>query len=174
MVELKIMASDKFHILCLGGGGSGKDDFQLEAPPMVDNIACKMELLHTSGDSQFSSMQDQWMSRSDGYLIFYNIVSRSTLDEAIIIRDKVLRAKNSTDEAMIFVGTNIENQAQRQVSKSDVEQLIKQWNSNYCQCCEISVKENSAIDQQRVSSDVIRLCRKKNARESSTHCCNIL
>ena len=193
------MEHEEFKIVMLGGGGSGKNEFatrnwrepsndydptiedSYRQAAMVDDIPCIIDLLDTSGKAEFSSMQDQWMREGNGYLIFYSIVSRSTFDEAIMLRDKILRAKESMNEPMIFVGTKIELEDQRQVSKSEVQELIEKWNNDYCKVHEISSKSDD--DYKRVLHDLIRLCRKKNTSNSNQEnsnanssggCCNIL
>merc|ERR1712087_821976 len=53
----------------------------------------------TAGQEEFSSMQDQGMREGQAFLVVYSITSRTTFDEAIIMREKILRCKEEEDDA---------------------------------------------------------------------------
>merc|ERR550525_2062566 len=62
---------------------------------MIDDETALLDILDTAGQEEFSSMQDQWMRDGQGFLLVYNITSRTSYDEAIQLHDKILRAKES-------------------------------------------------------------------------------
>ena len=45
-------------------------------------------------------MQDQWMREGQAFLVVYSITTRNTFDEAIIMREKILRCKEEEDPPM--------------------------------------------------------------------------
>merc|ERR1711997_787729 len=58
---------------------------------VIDEKACLLDILDTAGQEEFSSMQDQWMREGQAFPVVYSITSRPTFDEAIIMREKILR-----------------------------------------------------------------------------------
>ena len=119
------MSSQKpeYKIVVLGGGGVGKsaltirlvtDNFLDEYDPTIedsyrkqvdiDGEAALLDILDTAGQEEFSSMQDQWMREGKGFLLVYTITSSQTLDECIILRQKILRAKDSENVPMVLAG----------------------------------------------------------------------
>merc|ERR1740123_543730 len=98
-------------IVVLGAGGVGKsaltirlvtDNFLDEYDPtiedsyqkkvQIDNRHTLLDILDTAGQEEFSSMQDQWMREGKGFLLVYNITSRTTFTEIRSLREKILRA----------------------------------------------------------------------------------
>lgn len=61
----------------------------------VDDIRATLGILDTAGQEEFCSLQDQWMRDGDGFLMVYSITSRSSLDEARTLYDKILRTKET-------------------------------------------------------------------------------
>ena len=109
----------EYKIVVLGGGGVGKsaltirlvtDNFLEEYDPtiedsyrksvVIDEKACLLDILDTAGQEEFSSMQDQWMREGQAFLVVYSITSRTTFDEAIIMREKILRCKEEEEPPM--------------------------------------------------------------------------
>merc|ERR1712083_643428 len=105
----------EYKIVVLGGGGVGKsaltirlvtDNFLDEYDPtiedsyrkqvQIDNKTALLDILDTAGQEEFSSMQDQWMREGKGFLLVYNITSDATWNEIIQLREKILRAKESS------------------------------------------------------------------------------
>ena len=111
--------TQEYKIVVLGGGGVGKsaltirlvtNNFLEEYDPtiedsyrksvVIDDKACLLDILDTAGQEEFSSMQDQWMREGQAFLVVYSITSRTTFDEAIIMREKILRCKEEEEPPM--------------------------------------------------------------------------
>ena len=109
-----------YKIVVLGGGGVGKsaltirlvtNSFLSEYDPtiedsyrklvVIDGKWCVLDILDTAGQEEFSSMQDQWMREGQAFLVVYSITSRITFDEAIIMREKILRCKEGESKSPI-------------------------------------------------------------------------
>lgn len=61
---------------------------------IIDEQTALLDILDTAGQEEFSSMQDQWMREGKGFLLVYNITSKSTFDEVSLLYDKILRSKD--------------------------------------------------------------------------------
>merc|ERR1712113_830636 len=115
--------SAEYKIVVLGGGGVGKsaltirlvtDNFLDEYDPTIEDSYRKqvsidgkpalLDILDTAGQEEFSSMQDQWMREGKGFLLVYSIVSRQSFDEVSMLRDKILRTKDTDDVPIVLCG----------------------------------------------------------------------
>ncbi|ETO09817.1 Ras GTPase [Reticulomyxa filosa] len=112
--------SNEYKIVVLGGGGVGKsaltirlvtDNFLDEYDPTIEDSYRKqvsiddkpalLDILDTAGQEEFSSMQDQWMREGKGFLLVYNITSKQTFEEIEMLREKIVRAKDTDKVPML-------------------------------------------------------------------------
>eukprot|EP01084_Bolivina_argentea_P221734 375499_1 len=171
---------EEWKVVVLGGGGTGKEELRISPPKdkgynfleqydptiedsyrtpcLVDDKPCLVDLLDTAGDAEFSSMQDQWMQEANVFMIVYSITSRSTFDEAVIMREKILRCKEEEEPPIVLVGNKCHLEDQRQISKSEGEQLVSEW-SGYSSFLEISTAER--INCKECIYEGIRLARQQ-------------
>jgi len=136
----------EYKLVVMGSGGVGKSaltvrfvtaDFPEEYDPTIedsyrknlqlDDKTCVLEILDTAGQEEFSSMQDQWMRDGKGFLLVFSITSRRSLDEARVLREKILRCKDAEKVAMVLVGNKCDLKNERQVEYNDGLDLAKQW-----------------------------------------------
>eukprot|EP00484_Ammonia_sp_Unknown_P007272 CAMPEP_0197058030 /NCGR_PEP_ID=MMETSP1384-20130603/103299_1 /TAXON_ID=29189 /ORGANISM="Ammonia sp." /LENGTH=197 /DNA_ID=CAMNT_0042492639 /DNA_START=86 /DNA_END=679 /DNA_ORIENTATION=- len=177
--------TQEYKIVVLGGGGVGKsaltirlvtNNFLEEYDPtiedsyrksvVIDESASLLDILDTAGQEEFSSMQDQWMREGQAFLVVYSITSRTTFDEAIIMREKILRCKEEEAPPIVLVGNKCDLEDQRQVPTSEGEALAKEWGENSA-FFETSAKEK--INHEECFYQAVRLVRiqaKKNKGDS--------
>lgn len=167
--------TQEYKIVVLGGGGVGKsaltirlvtNNFLEEYDPtiedsyrksvVIDEKACLLDILDTAGQEEFSSMQDQWMREGQAFLVVYSITSRTTFDEAIIMREKILRCKEEEEPPIVLVGNKCDLEDQRQVKKSEGENLATEWGEN-SSFFETSAKEK--INHEECFYAAVRLVR---------------
>jgi small GTP-binding protein len=139
----------EYKIVVLGGGGVGKsaltirlvtNNFLEEYDPtiedsyrksvVIDEKACLLDILDTAGQEEFSSMQDQWMREGQAFLVVYSITSRNTFEEAIIMREKILRCKEEEEPPIVLVGNKCDLEYARQVTNEEGMQLAEEWGEN--------------------------------------------
>jgi GTPase KRas protein len=137
----------EYKLVVLGAGGVGKsaltirlvtDNFLDEYDPtiedsyrksvMIDDQSALLDILDTAGQEEFSSMQDQWMRDGKGFLLVYNITSKSTFDEVSILHDKILRTKDAEKVPIVLAGNKADLKEERQVPYEEGSRLAKQWN----------------------------------------------
>eukprot|EP01083_Nonionella_stella_P026312 72361_1 len=167
--------TQEYKIVVLGGGGVGKsaltirlvtNNFLEEYDPtiedsyrksvVIDEKACLLDILDTAGQEEFSSMQDQWMREGQAFLVVYSITSRTTFDEAIIMREKILRCKEEEEPPIVLVGNKCDLEDQRQVQLSEGQGLAKEWGENST-FFETSAKEK--INHEECFYAAVRLVR---------------
>jgi len=167
--------TQEYKIVVLGGGGVGKsaltirlvtNNFLEEYDPtiedsyrksvVIDEKACLLDILDTAGQEEFSSMQDQWMREGQAFLVVYSITSRTTFDEAIIMREKILRCKEEEEPPIVLVGNKCDLEDQRQVQTNEGADLAKEWGEN-SSFFETSAKEK--INHEECFYAAVRLVR---------------
>ena len=182
----------------MGGGGTGKNELTIDPVDrtkdktifdmedsyrkqvIVDDKPCLLDLLEIAGGSEYSSMQDQWMREGKAFIIFYSITSRVTFDEALILRDKVIRVREEECPPIVLVGNKCELTEQRQVTTEEGQNLIKEW-GEYCSFFEIST--NKRINCEQCLYECVRLIRRsrmsktdeiENLNNPKQDCCTSL
>jgi GTPase KRas protein len=163
-------ASNEFRITVLGGGSVGKSALTIQLvheyfvhdyDPTIEDCYKKivdidgeivtMEILDTAGQDDFHSMQDQWIREGQGFLVVYAINSRTSLDTAKNLREKILRAKDSNRVPVVLVGNKCDLNAERQVPTDEGQTLATAWG---CPFFETSAK--SKINNLECYFQVIR------------------
>eukprot|EP01084_Bolivina_argentea_P151804 264925_1 len=178
--EADHMLPKEYKIVLLGGGGCGKTDMLIRVvcnkyidvnnndeydasiedsyrhSIIVDRKPVLLDILETAGGSEFSSMQDQWIREGKGFILFYSITCRHLLDECIILREKILRAKDEMEHVpIVLVGTNNDLEDQRQISFQEGKALAKEWAVPFYEC---SARDN--INVKEPFFDIVREMRK--------------
>eukprot|EP00300_Choanocystis_sp_HF-7_P008753 c16087_g1_i2.p1 GENE.c16087_g1_i2~~c16087_g1_i2.p1 ORF type:complete len:189 (+),score=32.04 c16087_g1_i2:60-626(+) len=183
--------SMEYKLVVLGGGGVGKsaltirlvtDNFLEEYDPtiedsyrkqvVIDNETALLDILDTAGQDEYSSMQDQWMREGKGFLLVYSITSRSTFEEMVTFREKILRSKDSENVPMVLVGNKCDLEAERAVQWAEGKELADQWG---CRFMESSAKEK--INHEECFFEVVRAIRRMEAAQpvkKKKTWCNIL
>jgi len=167
--------NSEYKIVVLGGGGVGKsaltirlvtDNFLDEYDPtiedsyrkqvLIDDRPALLDILDTAGQQEFSSMQDQWMREGKGFLLVYNITSRPTFEEIEMLREKIVRAKDTDKIPIVIAGNKCDLAQNRQVGTKDGQALAQSW-GEYCAFFETSAKDK--INNEEVFHEVVRKIR---------------
>uniref|UniRef100_M4BHB5 Uncharacterized protein n=2 Tax=Peronosporaceae TaxID=4777 RepID=M4BHB5_HYAAE len=164
----------EYKLVVLGSGGVGKsaltirlvtDNFLEDYDPTIedsyrkqttiDSSPALLDILDTAGQEEYTSMQDQWMREGKGFLLVYSITSRSSFDDIVAFKDKILRAKDVDNVPIVLVGNKCDLEVQRQVVVDEGRSLARRWG---CAFMETSAKER--ILNEECFYQVVREIRK--------------
>ena len=135
-------------MVVFGGGGVGKSSITIQLinhhfideydptiedtyrkQAIIDNENCLLHIVDTAGQGGFSGMRDRYLRTAQGFLLMYSVVSRSSFyAELHNIRDQLIRAKDMDEVPIVLVGNKCDLDEERQVEKSEGENLAKEWN----------------------------------------------
>ena len=133
---------------------------------LIDGELALIDVLDTGGRSEFSTFNPysvHFSQYSGAFLIGYSITSRASFDEAEMLREKVLRAKNYQEIPMVIIATKCDLENDRQVSKEEGIKFAKE--------CGVPFYETSAktkINNEECFYQLVREMRKfKRKQEGS-------
>ncbi|KAK2945641.1 putative GTPase HRas [Blattamonas nauphoetae] len=179
----------EYKIVVLGGGGVGKSalciqfimkKFVAEYDPTIedqyrmqttiDGETCYLDILDTAGQEDFSSIQDQYMSSGDGFLLVYAVDSKQSFDEVQKLKEKILTIKEKP-KVPIVVCANKDDLAPNYhvVTKQQGNDMTGKWGCVF--------KETSAKTRQNVEEafhDLVREIRKEKKPPKPKTKCEIL
>ncbi len=58
---------------------------------VIDNRACLLDILDTAGQEEYTALRSQWIRTGQGFLVIYDITSRSTFEQVEVFRKDILR-----------------------------------------------------------------------------------
>jgi GTPase KRas protein len=79
---------------------------------------------------------------SHGFIILYSITDRHTFEECYYFYEKILRAKDVDWVPMVLVGTKLDCETERAVSRQEAEQFANEHQMSYF---EVSSKEGVGV-----------------------------
>ena len=108
----------------------------------VDEKGCVLEILDTAGQTEFDSMQDQWIRGSDGYLLAFSVMDPASAEKIKLVYDKILRCHDADSAPAIIVATKCDKK-NRKVSKQQGLAVAQELGLPYV--------ETSALDNTNVN-----------------------
>ncbi|KAM3718816.1 Ras-related protein [Dirofilaria immitis] len=167
------------RLVVVGGGGVGKSaltiqfvqrHFVMDYDPtiedsytkqcFVDDDVCKLEVLDTAGQEEFSTMREQYLRSGNGFLLVFSVVDRNSFEEAIRLHKLILRVKDRDEFPIILVGNKADLGSDRLISQQEAEELARRLRVPYVEC---SAKHRMNVDESFHS--LVRLIRSFQQRE---------
>ncbi|PIK33854.1 putative ras-related protein, partial [Apostichopus japonicus] len=93
---------------------------------VIDSTACRLDILDTAGQDEFSAMREQYMRSGEGFLLVFSLTNRTSFDEIFKYHRQILRVKDRDEFPMILVGNKCDLQQQRENEESD-EDWDEEW-----------------------------------------------
>lgn len=150
-------------IVVVGGGGVGKSALTIQfiqsyfvsdydptiedsymKQCVIDNTACRLDILDTAGQDEFSAMREQYMRSGEGFLLVFSLTNRTSFDEIFKYHRQILRVKDRDEFPMILVGNKCDLEQQRQVTPDEGHHLAQTLKIEYV---EASAKTRTNVDQ---------------------------
>jgi len=107
----------------------------------VDEKLCRVEVIDTAGQQEYSALQDQWVREGQGFILVYSVTSRSSFSRLEDFHQTMLRIKRTTP-VFIVVG-NKSDQTSREVSQEEGRRLAQKFG---CQFMETSAKTSMNVE----------------------------
>jgi small GTP-binding protein len=149
------------NLVVLGPGGVGKSCLTIryvsgefvamydptvsdsyKKPTEIDGKTVMMDIMDTAGQEELAAMRDQYILEAEAFLLIYAVDARTTFDDAVALRDHVLRLRDGDDHEipLVLIGNKCDlPEAQRQVTPDEGRAIAKAWG---CPFFETSAKES--------------------------------
>ncbi|CDW52349.1 ras protein 2 like [Trichuris trichiura] len=134
-----------YRLIVVGNGGVGKSALTIQfvqqyfvadydptiedsytKQMIVDGEICKLDVLDTAGQEEFSAMREHYMRGGDGFVLVFSITDRDSFDELQRFHKQILRVKDRDYYPMVIVANKIDLQDQRVVSVAEAEGFAHQ------------------------------------------------
>uniref|UniRef100_A0A1I8A8X8 Ras-like protein 2 n=1 Tax=Steinernema glaseri TaxID=37863 RepID=A0A1I8A8X8_9BILA len=126
----------------------------------IDEDLCKLEVLDTAGQEEFSTMREQYLRNGNGFLLVYAVTDRNSLEEVLKLHRLILRLKDRDEFPIMLVANKTDLSEERLISREEGQQVAHQLNVPYIEC---SAKERLNVDQ--AFHDLVRLIKSFQQQE---------
>jgi GTPase KRas protein len=140
---------------------------------MIDSKPALLDVLDTAGQEEYASLQDQWIREGDGYLIVYSITNTNSLEEAKVLREKIVRIRDDDDFPLVLAGNKCDLQNERQVDHKTGKEVADGWNCPFYETS-AKTKHNSETCFFAVVQQIRKLTQKTNAPTKKGGFCTVL
>jgi len=127
---------------------------------VIDDIVCKLDVLDTTGQEEFSAMREQYMRTGEGFILVYSITDRNSFDEIAKFHKQILRVKDRDEYPMILLANKYDLSSQRVVSTEEGISLAHELRVSYL---ESSAKMRVNVDA--AFHELVRIIRRFQANE---------
>ena len=176
------MPVTEYKIVVLGSGGVGKSAITVQFvqgifvekyDPTIEDSYRKqteidgqqylLEILDTAGTEQFTAMRDLYMKNGQGFVLVYSIISLSTFNDLVDMREQILRVKDTDSVPMVLVGNKCDLEETRVVTTEQGRELAERFQ---CKFVEASAKQKMNIE--KIFTDLIKLINERNPVKKAT------
>uniref|UniRef100_A0AC34RKM8 Uncharacterized protein n=1 Tax=Panagrolaimus sp. JU765 TaxID=591449 RepID=A0AC34RKM8_9BILA len=167
-------AGNTFRLVVVGSGGVGKSALTLQwvqqyfvtdydptiedsytKQCFLDDSVCKIEVLDTAGQDEFSTMREQYLRTGDGFLLVFSVTNRESLEYVKKLHRHIDRLRDRDNFPMILIGNKCDLEDERQISQDEAKKVAAELGISYLEC---SAKFRKNVDQ--AFHDLARLVRK--------------
>eukprot|EP00466_Bigelowiella_natans_P013905 jgi/Bigna1/41164/e_gw1.50.74.1 len=131
-----------------------EDSFRTQT--VIDREAAILDILDTAGQSEFESLTDSWIRDGEGFILVFAINNKVSFNKISLLREKILRSKDSRTVPMVLVGNKCDLVQDRIVSEKEANALAKEFG---CRYLETSAKED--INCKEPFHHIVRIIRHK-------------
>jgi len=159
-------AKQTLRICTLGDGGVGKtaltiqlcsnhfvefydptieDSYRKQA--VIDGECVNLEILDTAGQEEYSSLRDQWIRTCEGFIVVFDLTSRSSFNQLPSFKESIVRAKDTDVFPLVVVGNKLDLAAEkRQVATDEGKELAKSFGV-HCRYIEASAFTRHNVEE---------------------------
>uniref|UniRef100_A0A7E4W559 Ras-like protein n=1 Tax=Panagrellus redivivus TaxID=6233 RepID=A0A7E4W559_PANRE len=174
--------NNTFRLVVVGSGGVGKSALTLQwvqqyfvsdydptiedsytKQCFLDDSVCRIEVLDTAGQDEFSTMREQYLRTGDGFLLVFSITNRESLDYVRKLHRHIDRLRDRDDFPMILVGNKCDLEDERQISPEELQRVAAELHVPQLEC---SAKYRKNVD--KAFHDLALLVKKFKAADRAT------
>jgi len=128
-----------------------EDSFRKDV--LVDGKTSVLDILDTAGQEEFESLYDRWVRPAHGFLLMYSLTLKATFEEVQVLKDKIVRIKDTMAEAtgteeavipMVLVGNKCDLEQDREVTYEEGKAIADKWG---CAFFETSAKTKKNVHE---------------------------
>lgn len=109
----------------------------------VDGESYRLLIADTAGQDEYSLFHSQYSLGIHGYILVYNIASRTSFETLRVINEKILNYTGTDYVPRVLVGNKSDLEFERQVTYEQGRALADAWG---CAFVETSAKHNAHVD----------------------------
>ena len=150
---------------------------------MLDDQSCKLEVLDTAGQEEYTALRDQWIRNGEGFVLVYSISSKSSFTEIQKFYDQIQRVKelapagssthtgsslpqtlgnsNLKSAPIMLVGNKCDRTEKREVSTQEGKALATRL-----RCGFVEASAKSGVNVEKAFYDVARGLRQREVSTS--------
>ena len=133
----------------------------------VDGESFNLEIVDPFEDEEYSAVRDQYMRRSDGFLLVYSITDRSSFEDIERKIAQVCRIRDVDDDEdvpMVLVGNKCDREDDRQVLFEEGHEFAERHGIPFFETsAKTSINVNEAFEA------LVRRCEEKKEPDSSAN-----
>ncbi|KAH3761129.1 gtp-binding protein rit1 [Pelomyxa schiedti] len=130
------------HCFCSEYDPTVEDSYRVEL--RVGDDVFVLHIIDTAGQEEYSLLRDQYIRHSEVFSLGYSITSRRSFADIKYLYERIRTIKDCKSPPIVLVGAKSDLDRQREVSKSEGEQLARELN---CPFYEVSAKLNTNVDE---------------------------
>jgi GTPase KRas protein len=123
----------------------------------VDGCIAVADILDTAGQDEYTALRSTWFIGSDGFLLVYNMCSRTSYLEAKSFLEQIKRHNDDAPTPFMVVATHADMAAERVVSTEEGQEFAKEC-GQYSGYIEVSNKDRVNVDE--AFSELVRHVRR--------------
>jgi len=123
----------------------------------VDGCIALADILDTAGQDEYTALRSTWFTGSDGFLLVYNMCSRTSYEDAKGFLEQIKRHNDDSPTPFMVVATHADMASERAVSPEEGQLFAKDC-GQYSGYIEVSNKDRTNVDE--TFSELVRLVRK--------------
>lgn len=123
----------------------------------VDGCIALADILDTAGQDEYTALRSTWFVGSDGFLLVYNMTSRTSFLEAKTFLEQIKRHNDDAPTPFMVVATHSDMADQRVVSVEEGQEFAKEC-GQYAGYVEVSNKNRINVDE--AFSELVRQVRR--------------
>jgi small GTP-binding protein len=124
---------------------------------LVDGVACRLDILDTAGQEDYTALRSTWMRERDGFILVFSIIDQRSFEELNSFYEQLADIHEDSMPPVILVGNKADLESNRQVSVEEGRRLAHDYGA-------VTYIETSALTAQNIEESFEALVRAIRSR----------